>query len=354
MATLTESHRIATQVEVLVDGQVEQTLDTVTDGNVSFDSGAASRGRCDLTVVTEPGSELIPTDPSSPLNVYGTELQISRGIDGSQLTSLGIYRIDRATADGETVRVSGLDRSAWVIDAAFEDPYNVAAGSDCLTIIEEVVRGGYPQLVTDFVTVSIPLPALIAEEGDDRWAFAQGLATAIGCILYFGDEGELVLRPTPTSITGNPIATIAEGEGGVLLGLERDWDRSPVHNRIIVTAENTTEDTVTRGVATDDNPASPTYYHGGFGKKPMRWSNPYVITADQCNTAAQSILAEKIGAPDVLSFEALVDPARRPWDVVQVERERLGVAENHVLDSVSLPLTASGTMSAATRATQVI
>lgn len=352
---LDSSYKLATRVDVLVDGVVERTIDETVEGQVSFDGNAASRGRVDLTIVDDGRGDLIPTQAGDLLSPYGNEVAVYRGrYVGSEphLYPLGIYRIDRSTADGEQVRISGTDRSARIIDAAFEDPYNVTSGTNVTTAISNVITPAYPDVTTDFVSVTVPLPALIADEGDDRWAFAQGLAKAIGCELFFDDAGTLVLRPIVTSISGNPDAEFNEGD--VLLGAERDWDRSPVYNRVIATGENTTETTIPRGVATDENALSPTYYHGDFGHKPYRWSNPYITSSTQASTAAASILAQKLGAPDIISFEALVDPARRPGDVVRVTRERLGALEDHCLDRVDIPLGHNGTMSGNTRATQEI
>ena len=47
----------------------------------------------------------------------------------------------------------------------------------------------------------------------------------------------------------------------------------------------------------------------------------------------------------------LVNPALEPDDLVQVTRTRAGLtAEAHIVDSVTIPLTAEGTMTGRTRA----
>lgn len=359
---ISQTHTLATLVEVLVDGLVVDVLTDVTNGEVTLDAGAASRGRLTLDVVGT--DDLIPTAFTDSLAPNGTELRVSRGIefaDRTELVRLGIYRIDRTstTSDASEVHIEALDRSGRYIDAAFEEAGQVASGTSPTGAIFQVLLPVEPNLSPNnntarFASTEVLLPALAFEEGQDRWAFCQGIATAIGCELYHDRNGVLVLRPIP--VGADPVATIAEGEGGVLLGAERDWDRSPVYNRIIVTGENTSNPTTPpRGVATDDDPRSPTYYFGRFGQKPYFWSSSYISTDVQAADAASGILARTTGEPDVISFGAIVDPAREPGDVIELTRERLGlVHEAHVLDTVSIPLSSDGEMSGTTRATSVL
>ncbi|MGH3029286.1 MAG: DUF5047 domain-containing protein [Gaiellaceae bacterium] len=148
---------------------------------------------------------------------YGTELRISRGIEFTnriELVRLGVFRIDELEivehAGEQALRLSGLDRSASVSDAKFEEPYEVAAGTLFTTAIQALILHAIPDAVFDFASTALTTPKLVAQEGEDRWAFAQGMATAIGTELYFGREGEAVLRPVPTAV-GEPVATLAEG-----------------------------------------------------------------------------------------------------------------------------------------------
>lgn len=351
---LDASHRVATLIQVLIDGEVQGELldsgdEVVTEGEVTYDSSAAFRSRLDMTVVSE---ALAPIAPISELAPYGTELRIHRGLyvgSATQMVRLGVFKIERASTDGGVTTIGANDRAMIVSEAKFEQPLNIAALTDAGEAIQTIIEGAYPSVVFDFVTTDIPLPALLCDEGDDPWVAAQGIARSIGCEVYFNDDGVCVLEIVPTSLAANSVATFDEGT--VLLGAQRDWDRADVYNKVIVTGENSNNDDVYRGEAEDDNPNSPTWYNGSFGRKPYRWSSEYISSDDQALTAASAILSRTIGAPDNLSFEALVDPSRRPWDVVEINREKLGLSEAHVLDTVSIPLSYSGSMSGTTRAT---
>ncbi len=354
-ADVTQSHQVATLVELVEGGIVGETIWNVVDGSVTLDSTAASRGRLDLSIA---GEEWVPTSRSSPLAPFGNELRVSRGVvvPGShvELVRLGIFGIQTAVpsdSGGQLVtNVTGIDRSGRFTESPFEAPYTVASGTIGEDAILAVLQDVWTNFGYDFVTTNTPLLPLFAQESDDRWAFAQGIATALGCELYFTGTGRLTLQPIPT-VGGDPVDEFSEGEGGVLVEISREWDRSPVYNRVIVTGENPEEgdDPVPRGVATDYYPGSSTNYDGPFGHKPMFWSYSGIHSDTEAQNAANGILLRTLGSPQNLSFSTLVNPSRRPGDLIRIRRERLGIDEDHIIDAITIPLTADGAMTAATR-----
>ena len=358
-----QSHQIAVQATLLSDGVAIRDL-PIVDGAVVLDANAAIRGRLDMTIPVGDGTDLIPTSASSPLAPYGNEVQVSRGVlhpDGfAELVSLGIFRLDEVDIDDEAgtlgLRITGSDRSARVIDARFEDPYQIAAGTNYADAILAVVQAGYPDVEYSFSATTATTPQINAQEGDDRWGLAQSMATAIGMELFFDGTGTLILRPVPTPLSGSPVWYIVEGENGVLLRAGRQWVRQGSYNRYIVTGESTSSDNPpARGIATDDNPLSPTYYYGRFGRVPGFYVSPLVTTDDQAADAAAAMLARQLGTTQTASFGSLVNPALAPGDIVRVSRERAGIVnEDNCIDSITIPLAAAGEMTGATRATQVV
>jgi hypothetical protein len=356
--TTGQSHQVATLVEVLESGLVIAGVTTVVDGSVTLDQTAATRGRLDLGILDDGTLDLVPTDAASLLAPYGNELQIHRGIlfpDGvTELVSLGVFRIDDTqvddTADSLAVRIAGLDRSARIIDARFEEPYQIAQGTNYTTAIRETLQAAWPDIPLDLTATTRTTPQLIAEEGDDRWAFCQDMAAALGMALYFDGDGTAVTRPV-AAIGGTPAATLAEGEGGVLIQASRRWTRQGSYNRVIATGENTGEAAPARGVATDDNPLSPTYYYGPFGKVPRFYSSQFITTDDQASDAAAGFLSRELGTTQSVDFGAFVNPALEPDDIVRVTRARAGINEDHIIDSLTIPLAVDGTMTGQTRAT---
>lgn len=355
---ISHSHGLAVQVTLLPEGVDLPVL----DGAVTLDGKAATRATLDLSVAPDPAMELVPSEPTDRLAPYGNELQIRRGLiypdGGEELVSIGIFRIEDVdvedTAEELSLRISGLDRSARIIDAAFEDAYQVPAGTLITSALLDDIKTVYPDVVASISASSVTAPVVIvAEEGEDRWAFWQGMATALGAELYFDGDGVLVLREL-ASATQEPAAYLTEGEGGVLVSAAKSWTRQGAFNRVIATGEGTAlGGAPPRGVATDDDPFSPTFYGGPFGRVPRFYSSSWITSSDQASDAASGILRAELGTTQQVSFGAVVNPALEPGDVVRVTRERTGVDEDHVIDELTIPLTAEAIMNGRTRATVV-
>jgi hypothetical protein len=359
LARLAESHQAAIRVDVLRDGAVIETLTTVTAGNVTLDSAAASRGRLDATII-DPAGTLTPTDAEDLLAPYGNELQAYRGVTypdaSTELVSLGVFRIDtldvQDTPEGLELRVGGLDRSARVIDARFETATQIAAGTNVASAISTLIAGAGLAVTELFDTTSHTTPLVNAEAGGERWQLCQQLATDAGLDLYFDGDGNLRLAAASLA-TDTPVAELAEGAGGVLLNAGRGWNRERAYNAVFATGERTGDTPPPSGSAVDDNPLSPTYYYGRFGRVPRFYASPLLTTSAQCADAARSILNRELGTTQQVSFGALVNPALEPGDVVTITRDRAGISEAHVIDSLTIPLAADQPMTGRTRAVQV-
>ncbi len=358
-AAVVRSHRLAILVEVLQNGAViGDPITAVTGGSVVFDAKAQVRARLDLTMVGT--SDLLPVVASDRLAPYGNELRVSRGLlhpgdTEPELVPLGVFRLNENdvedSADGLTMRIAAPDRAARIIDARFEEPGQIAQGTNLADAILMLIAPIYPDVVTNFAVTSNPTPEIFWEEQGDRWQVAQDLATAGAMRLYFDRVGALTLAP---DMTTDPAVTIAEGEDGVLLSSGRQWTREGAHNRWIVTGENTGEGAPVRGVATDDDPLSPTYYYGPFGPSPTFFVSQFVVTDDQAQGAAEAMKARERGTTQSIRFGSLVLPHLDPGDVAEITRERVGInAENHIIDSLTIPLTPDGAMAGATRVFQV-
>ena len=123
---------------------------------------------------------------------------------------------------------------------------------------------------------------------------------------------------------------------------------------MIVTGDNTGDGPPVRGVATDSNPESPTYYLGSFGKVPRFYASSFIRTDEQAQQAAQLILDRELGTTQRVTFGSVVDPTLEPGDVARITRAALGIDEDHVVDTLTIPLEASVAASGATRARPVL
>lgn len=364
LSTIGRSHRAAIRA-TLLRGVSSQALGAVLDGTVTLDARAATRGRADVTVVDNGTLDLIPTESGDWLVPYGTEIKLERGVYYNEVeieyAPLGVYRIQDVDVDdkGDTIeiRVTGFDRSQRVIDARFEEPYQIASGVNHGTAILSTIQLIYPEVAYNFATVSTRTTStIIAEEGSDRWAFCQGIATSLGMELFFDNEGVLILRPVPmVEASSVPAWDIIDGERGVQVNIGRNWTREGSFNRVIATGENMGDGIApVRGVATDTNPNSPTYYFGPFGRVPRFYQSEFLTTNAQALSAATGILARELGTTQRINFGTIVNPKLVPGNVVLVRRDRIGIREEmHVIDTLTIPLAVSSSMSGGTRATSV-
>lgn len=346
-------HGLATRLTLL---PANQPLYPV-DGSVTLEESAATRGRANLSFV---GEDMVAAEPGDPLAPYGNEVKVERGVthpDGSQqFASLGVFRIeDTAISDkGTELTIANnlLDRSQQIIDDTFGDVWPIASGTNFAEAILDIIQGSVPDIEYDFATTAYVTPKTHAAEGDDRWQAAQDLAAMIGHRLYFNGDGILVLEPVVSN--AEPVAEI--GEGGVLLGVDRNWTRAGAYNKAIFVGENTSNSAVYRGEAIDDNPLSPTYYYGDFGRKPAPIQTSSRIDSDeQAADAAAAFLTMNMGTSESIGFETIPNPSLVPGDAILLNRPRAGItSETHYIDNLTIGLGATESMSGGTRAVRVV
>lgn len=364
------SHKMA----VVVRPRDSEESVPVTEGSVTLDGAAAIRGTCTLTVNDPAWAPLAPGDVLAP---YGNEVEIFRGIDygggDTELVPLGIFGIQQSSTQedsggGVTISLTAADRAQKVIDALFEADYTVAGGTDYLTALKAIISDGLPGATYNFESRTLTTGTVIASRGEDRWELARAMATFIGMELFFDNEGICVLR-TITDAAAAPVAYLVEGQEVAvyddppsLISAEKVLTRADAHNKWIVVGNNPDDaDAPPVGSAIDDDPLSPTYYYGEFGKKPEIFTSSLVTTTTQAEDAAAGKKAKESGLARGLSFGALVDPSLEPGDVVRITRTVRGsdgtlvelADEDHVIDSLAIPLGVDGVMTGQSRASRV-
>lgn len=354
------THTPVTHVDVLTTlGDTVPLVGGVVDGSVTLDANAQTRGRLDLSLVDDGTLNLTAVTANDLLAPFGNELRVGRGIrypDGTEeVPSLGVFPVETCdiTESGGLVAItaSGGDRSTSIINAKLEAPVQIDAGTETRAAVLALIQDAWPGVPYDIAETGEATPALAGQEGAERWQLAADLVAALGLVLAFDGDG--ILRFVP-STSGSPVADLIEG-GGLLVKATRNWTNVNVKNRWIVTGENTADDQPpVRGVATDLDPASPTFYHGRFGHRPGFVTKSTIATAEQAASVAQTLLQANLGAPSTVSFESVLNPALEPGDIARIKRDRVGIDEEHVFDAVTIPLSPSVVaMSGQTRARQV-
>ncbi|MFJ8594885.1 DUF5047 domain-containing protein [Streptomyces sp. NPDC093598] len=339
---LAEPHRVATSVQLfLTDGRVLNLEHT--GGSVTVDRAQAIRRTCTVTVADP---SLIPRTPTDQLATYGARLRISRGIDygdGTQeLVPLGLFRLD--TADGDVsegpVSLQGKDLSAIVTDDQFTEPYKVSG--TVVGAVTALIQRSIPTADVISLIADTPIGSRVFDVEGDPWAGAQEIAAAAGAEVYCNADGVFVISQLPNPLTTPPVWAIEAVEGGVYISANRAMSSDGVRNGVLARGENTSENVPPISyLAVDDDPGSPTYWGGPFGRRPKFVSSSAYTTLSACAQAANAELA-KSRAPNASGdISSLPNPALEPGDVLRVTHED-GTRELHQAAAFTVPLSEAG------------
>lgn len=356
LESLRDSHGGRTRAFVVAAGQtgVEPTGTEITilGGNVILDATSAIRSTLDIST---DGTGTFPDNADDSFAPYGNEIFIRRGLvfgGGSvEWVSLGYFRIhsvEQDSAPNGPLRIAGNDRMAGIVEARLLDVVQYPATATYGDVVEELVQEVYPWATIDWddTTDTDPIGrSIIAEE--ERYDFLNDLVTSVGKIWYWDHRGILVIKTAPDP--EDAVWDVNAGEDGVLVNLARDLSREGVYNAVKASGEALDTEAPPSAVAVDNNPDSPTYWEGSFGKVPRFYSSPFITTVGQAQSAANALLKQKLGLPYSVEFRSVVNPALEPYDPVAVYGLELNDYEVHVIETLTIPLDVETAMTADTR-----
>jgi hypothetical protein len=340
---LAESHTPVTQVQLfLTNGQVIDLEHT--GGSVTVDRGQAIRRTCTVTVA-DPA--LIPRTPSEQLATYGARLRISRGVEygsptDTELVPLGVFRLDSVSGDVSDgpATLQGKDLSAIVADDKLTAPYTATGtvvGAITALIQRSIPDAGVIARITDQ-----PIGRRTFDVEADPWAGCQEIAAAAGAEVYCNADGTFVVEALPDLLTATPVWEIAATEGGVYISADRAMSSDNVYNGVLARGENTSENAPpVSALAVDNDPTSPTYWGGPFGRRPMFYSSSTLTTTTACTQAANLKLAQAKAPNASGDISSLPNPALEPGDVLRVTHED-GTRELHQVAAFTVPLGIGG------------
>ena len=161
------------------------------------------------------------------------------------------------------------------------------------------------------------------------WTDITGLATALNAELFVDADGAFNLRTVPDPNTVPAVWDFLDGDGGLLTKATRKLSDSKAVNYVIATGENTGATAPLRSVATDNDPSSPTYYKGTFGRVVgMEPGRKKLVTQAEVDTAAQTYLNWFVGGDESTEIEGVVNPALDTGDVIRVRRQKIGIFDH--------------------------
>jgi hypothetical protein len=349
LARLAESHTPETRVQLFLTTGDVVDLDH-TGGSVTVDRGQAHRRTCSVTV---PDPSLIPRTPTDQLATYGARLRISRGVEyghptDTELVPLGVFRLDSAEGDlaEGPVTLQGKDLSAIVADDKFTTRY-LASGSVITAITNRVRRSILDADILPLID-DVNIGSRWCDVEADPWAVCMEIAAAAGAEVYCNADGVFVISTLPDLLTTEPVWSVEAGEGGVYVSGSRGMTSDGVHNGVLARGENASDGIPpVQALAVDDDPGSPTYWGGPYGRRPLFYSSSTLTSTMACQNAARVKLIEAKAPNSSGDIAALPNPALEPGDVIRVTHED-GSRELHQVASFSVPLDLGGDFPIAT------
>ncbi|MCP9998000.1 hypothetical protein LUX34_24115 [Streptomyces werraensis] len=160
--------------------------------------------------------------------------------------------------------------------------------------------------------------------------------------MYANADGEFTIATLPDLLTTEPAWEIAAAEHGVYISARRAMSSENVFNGVLARGENAAEGVLPVSyLATDDDPGSPTYWGGPFGRRPAFYSSSTLISTLNCQNAAKlKLLAAK--APNASGdITALPNPALEPGNVLRILHPD-GTRELHQAAAFTVPLDEAG------------
>lgn len=350
---LAAPHREYVKVEVLDgNGNVlplpRGSIDPDTGGLIFLDGAvsASLSSRVTRTLTISVDESLYPETIDGLLAPYGNRLRAYRGIEfadgGRYAWQVFTGRIQQPIlAPDGTVSVPAADRALEVAEFGFQVPENSQIGN---TLNAEFIR-----LISDAITDAAfgasdtffeTMPQLTWLS--DRAGAIDEIATTGGAFWYALADGSFVLRRYAWTVAGAPLLTLSDGAGGVLVA-SPSRDRDEVYNSITVTGERADGSAPVFAFAEDNNPDSPTYVDGPFGRRHKTINLQTPQTQGTAQTAANAWLRRSVGLNETWRWTQPPDAALELGDIVSLNAfGRSGIIQ--VVSGFTLPLDPEGMM----------
>ena len=340
----------------LVDAATDSVIETfdVVDGAIQIDGRSNAWRTLDVTVAS-PFTEAL-----DKIDVTGA-IRIDRGVShGSQppteWITLGTFYVQETRREYEsgTVAIAAADIGQTIEDYSLITPYAPQYGDQQMTFVQaitELIRAVHPSAVVevgDGVDTAMTTAAGTVFTGS-RWDAINQLGNGLGAVVHTTTRNSF--RIDKIIEGGEPVWFFHSNEAGTLVSVTSVRSRREQYNAVQVRWE--TPNGTGMAFVVDSDPDSPTYWDGPFGRKPAaEESLPEVDSHEAGLAAARAMLTQHKGFARSVNFKSVANPLIEPYDVVRVSTPD-GHGEDHIIDSISLDLTAAS-MSAETRMVRTV
>lgn len=339
-ALLESSRKWATRLEVLYAGEIVTALDVMISGYIGMDDVAVRREL--HTTIVDADGVLTPTQASDLLTPKGTEIRVYRGLYvGSEYewVPMGVFGIVepevRAHSEGTVVELKGFDRVDRLRALRFTDPWVIADGTNFSTAVGDIVTSRMSGVQLKIAPLTYTTPAITFDRLTSPWDAIVDLTEACGCTAYFDQLGAFVVEPNDGIQTG---VTYGVGERGVLMNSTRKFLATDgVYSGVIARGEHP-DKTPIRVEKWDEDPASPTYSLGPFGRRPYGVFNPNITTTPQAQDLVDRAFEKVTKMKQECEITTRGTPGHEIGDIFTIIDPRSRTNGDYQLISATIPL----------------
>lgn len=311
-------------------GSLLQTL-TVRGGIITDDGRRRQRLSADLQViVADP-----PTAAGGLLTPFGTELSLRAGVRLSDDTAgtvpwgtrMLVTGVSGPAESGGVLSVQALDPSERLVRYRWEEPHVGITGDLADVLCDAAADRGADCALDTTGTTLVKQIIWGLETSIDPWEELSRVAEARGWVLRYRRDGVLTIDQTDS-------ATLASART-VVLSLPPVLDFRDQPANILVARFDPISGTPQVGIATDDNPSSPTYVDGPYGRVTRFFASGLEVSAAGAQQAAESLLARERfrGASWQWTLRGW-DPSIEPGDLLRTVID--GRTVQIIVDAVTL------------------
>jgi hypothetical protein len=294
--------------------------------------------------------DLFPVDETDLLYPNGNEFRIYAGVAGvggpDYMFQVFRGKIQNTTlADNVTVRAS--DRAEELVSNNFLVPRNSTFDAPVFDEFVTLVSDGLSDATFgDSDSFYEAVPKLTWE--NDRAAALDQLANGSRAFWYALANGDFVMRRVPWSVESTPVITYTDKEGGTITQASIDLSREGVINVVTVVGERSDGTIPVSATVSDDEPTSPTFIEGPFGRKGLLIKAQTVTTPAQAIQVAEDNLLRRRTLTQSWATTLIFDPALELGDTALLQAR--GRESVQVAASFSFALNGSPEMNVSWRA----
>jgi hypothetical protein len=292
---------------------------------------------------------------------FPAELLVWRGLDFGgglapeifQLGVFGIAQSDVVRGIGNVLSVTGYDRSKATSQNGLIDPYVIQPGTAYTTAATTLVDNQLPFAVTHYVDTSantVTGVPIVYPESDDPWGRVIDLSSSVGCETYFRPDGAHQIQDWPDPMADAVAWELVHGENCIYDAVQQSKSNDPGYNGVLVIGENSGNETlIPRALAVDNDPNSPTYWSGNYGRRRLLVNDSTITSNAQATVVANATLRKVLGQTHQITVNMIPNPAMDVSEVVRIQyKDELDV--QMLLEQLTIPLDVNTLASATARA----